>query len=323
MKAVTYSVCGTARDVLAVVELPDPRPGPGEVRVRLRYSGVNPTDWKRRTGENPRFGDYQIPHQDGSGVVDLVGAGVDSGRVGERVWVFHAATGRKEGTAAEWVCVPERQAVRLPDHIPLRVGATLGIPYLTAAHALASIAQGRAEHVLVTGGAGAVGFAATQLAVHLGARVVTTVSSEEKAALSRTAHPAAVLDYRSDGYDTRLAEEAADGFDLVVDVDLGTNATHYAPWLGMGARIVCYASGDAPVPIPGRALMFRNARIEFFVVYLLPGDAIASAVASVRSLLEAGHLTPLPIHEYSLEDVARAHDDVQGGLVGRALISLE
>jgi NADPH2:quinone reductase len=322
VQAITYRTCGSALKVLSLEALPDPLPEAGEVRVRLHYSGVNPTDWKRRATEDPRFGEIQVPHQDGSGAIDLVGPGVDPSRVGERVWVYHASTGRAYGTAAELVCLPSSQAVRLPDHTSLQQGATLGIPYLTAAHALAAVhsAPGR---ILVPGGAGAVGYATVQMARRLGHEVVTTVSTDAKADIAVTAGPDHVLRYMTDEYPARLAEVAGDGFDGVIDVDMGANVSSYAPLLKPGAHIVCYASDDAPDPIPSRLLMFRNAHIDFFVVYQLPEDAIRHAVDMVEHLLATGDLPMLPIHEYRLEDTAKAHDHVQAGLVGRALIRID
>jgi NADPH2:quinone reductase len=320
--AITYRDCGPAHQVLVLDAISDPLPGAGEVRVRLHYSGVNPTDWKRRAAENPRFGEFQVPHQDGSGVIDLVGAGVDPSRVGERVWLYHASTRRPYGTAAELICLPSSQAVRLPDHTSFQQGATLGIPYLTAAHALSAIPS-EPGRILVTGGAGAVGHASVQLARHLGYEVVTTVSTEAKAAIARTAGPDQVLRYLSDRYPAHLAEACGDGFTGVIDVDLGANVDSYAPLLQPGGHIVCYASDDSPDSIPSRTLMFRNASIDFFVVYELPEAAIRHAVDMVSRMLEAGDMTMLPIHEYHLEDVAQAHDDVQAGLVGRALIRID
>lgn len=323
MRAVTYSRSGPAAQVLRMVEIPDPEPEAGQVRVRIAYSGVNPTDWKRRAGEGPLYGGFQVPHQDGSGVIDLVGEGVGPERVGERVWVYHAAIGHAYGTAAQFVCLPERQAVPLPDNVSLAQGATLGIPYLTAAHALAYLPAIEGSHVLVQGGAGAVGFAAIQLGRHMNARIVTTVSGTEKADLARMARADVVLNYRSPEFSAGLAEAARGGFDLVTDVDLANNLSAYVDQLSLGAHIVAYASDGSSASIPVRLLMFRNASAHFFVVYLLPDDEVAAAVSTVRAMLASRAFISLPLHEYELGDVARAHDDVQRGIVGRALIRIE
>src|SRR5690606_4205791 len=203
MRAAVYDTSGPAQGELRVVDLPDPSPGPGEVRVRLRVAGVNPTDWKARSrpgGEWPQ----QTPGHDGAGVVDAVGDGVDAARVGERVWVYHAALGRPGGTAAQLVCVPAAQAVRLPDGVSFGHGAGLGIPGITAHRCVFADGPVAGRTVLVTGGAGAVGHAAVQLAAWRGARVVATVSSEAKAALARDAGDDAVVNYRDPGIGQRL-----------------------------------------------------------------------------------------------------------------------
>ncbi len=204
MLAAVYRRPGGA-DVLSVEEVQTPEPGPGEVRVRLRVAGVNPTDWKSRTRTPPEG--FQVPGQDGAGEVDAVGPGVDPGRVGERVWVwFAAARGRRWGTAAQWTVVSARQAVPLPDGVPLELGAGLGIPAMTAHQCLFVDGPLDGATVLVAGGAGAVGNAAVALAARAGARVVATASTPDKADLARAAGAHAVVDYRAP---TRLSRCAA------------------------------------------------------------------------------------------------------------------
>jgi len=190
MLAAAYSQRGSADEVLAVREVPDPVVGPGEVRVRIHTSGVNPTDWKSRSAGAP-IEDYLIPNQDGAGIIDQVGAGVDPARLGQRVWVFHAAWQRTNGTAAQFTALPAGQAVPLPDTIGFDQGAGLGIPYITAHGCLYGDGPIDGLTVLVAAGAGAVGHAAIELAVFGGARVIATVSSQEKAQIARAAgaHP--------------------------------------------------------------------------------------------------------------------------------------
>jgi len=304
-------------------EIPDPLPRAGEVRVRIRYSGVNPTDWKRRTGEAPLHHGFQVPHQDGSGNIDLVGDGVKPERIGQRVWVYHAAVGHEFGTAAEYVCLPERQAVVLPTGISLAQGATLGIPYLTAAHALSFAKDLDNANVLVQGGAGAVGYAAIQLARQSNHTIVTTVSTDYKADLADQARPDAVLNYRSPTFASQLAGFAGTGFDLITEVDLRMNLATYIPHLACDAHIVAYASDGSDAPVPVRSMMFRNANAHFFVVYLLAQKQVDAAVESVQEMLTFGDFTSLPLHEYELDAVSDAHDDVQEGLVGRAIIRIQ
>ncbi|HEY1322078.1 MAG TPA: NADPH:quinone reductase, partial [Streptosporangiaceae bacterium] len=198
MRAALYRDMGEAAEVFQVEEVDRPEPGPGEVLVRVHASGVNPTDYKARSGAVPRpIDDFQIPHQDGAGVIEAVGAGVDPRRVGERVWLWLAAAGRRWGTAAEWTALPARQAVPLPDGASFELGASLGVPAMTAHYCLFSDGPVNGQTVLVAGGAGAVGHFAIELAKRAGARVVTTVSSPDKAALAEKAGADLVVNYRS------------------------------------------------------------------------------------------------------------------------------
>src|SRR5580658_7853662 len=177
MRAAVYDEIGASADVLRVEEVECPEPGPGEVRIRIEYSGINPTDWKSRSGLTSRKIDgFQIPHHDGVGVIDAVGDGVDASRIGHRVWTWMAAGGRKWGTAAQWSVVPDRQAVTLPDGVSSELAVALGVPAMTAHRCLFADGPVAGKTVLVAGGAGAVGHFAIELAKHAGARVVTTVS---------------------------------------------------------------------------------------------------------------------------------------------------
>src|SRR5258708_3306040 len=215
MRAAVYEKTGASADVLRVTDVPTPEPGPGEVRIRVEYSGVNPTDWKSRSGATARPIDgFQIPHHDGAGVIDAVGDGVDAGRLGQRVWTWLAAAGRKWGTAAQWTAVPGRQAVPLPDGISAELAASLGVPAMTAHRCLFADGPVTSKTVLVAGGAGAVGHFAIELAKHAGARVVTTVSGPEKAELAAKAGADPVVNYRGAG--------AAEAIKAFAPVDRGT-----------------------------------------------------------------------------------------------------
>lgn len=323
MRAAVYRAKGDAHDVLRVEELPDPQPGPGEVRVRLRRSGVNPTDWKVRSapGPLPDLG-FQVPDQDGAGDIDAVGDGVDPGRVGERVWVFHAAAGRPWGTAAELTVVPAGQAVPLPEAVSYDVGASLGIPYITAHRCLLADGPLQGRTVLVTGGAGAVGHAAVQLGRRAGARVITTVSSAEKAAIARTGRPDDVLDYRAPDYVDRLRAAAPDGVDRVVDVAVGANLDANLAVLAPHGVIVSYASEAADPQIPVRRLMTGNATLRFVLVYNLTPAMIDHALRDITAALADGALVPLPEHHFPLDAIAEAHDAVQAGAVGKVIVDI-
>ncbi len=321
MRVVAYEVNGLAKSVLKVREVPDPQPGPGEVRVRIHFSSVNPTDVKRRFSESPQFGAFQVPHQDGSGVIDRVGQGVSIERVGQTVWVYHGAHRRKLGTAAEYICIAQEQAVSLPTQVPLQVGALISIPMMTAAHALHLGDDLFGKHVLVTGGAGAVGSAAISLARSAGAQVTATVSNGEKATIAQEAGAHLVLNYRSSDLGEELSS-LGKGVDLVVDVAIGANLPKYVPYLLDQARIVSYSSDGPELATSVRPLMFANARLEFFVIYNLNQEQLERAVTTVSEAIASGIRPVLPVHEFSLEDCAAAHEFVEGHELGRAVLKV-
>jgi NADPH2:quinone reductase len=321
MLAARYEKPGPAHEVLRIGDVPTPEPGPGELRLRLAVSGVNPTDWKARSA-TPVAGEFQIPNQDGAGVVDAVGEGVDAARVGQRVWVYFAAWQRPWGTAAEYSVLPAEQAVPLPDGTPDALGASLGIPALTAHRCLLADGPVHGRTVLVAGGAGAVGHAAIELAKWLGARVITTVSSDEKAALARDAGADAVVNYREPGAAERIRELAPDGVDRVIEVALASNLELDLAVCAPNAAIVTYAADVAGPELPVRKLMVPNLTLRFVLVYTIPRDALAQAVADVGDALRAQALTTLPVHRFPLERTADAHDAVEHGAVGKVLVDL-
>jgi NADPH2:quinone reductase len=313
MRAAVYRADG----VISVEDVEDPVPGPGEVRVRVRVSGVNPTDWKARAAGT----EFQVPNQDGAGVIESVGPGVDAGRVGERVWIYFAAWQRRWGTAAEYCVVPSDQAVAFDAADDL--GASLGIPALTAYHCLFADGPITGKNVLVQGGAGAVGHAAIELAKWAGARVVATVSSIEKGELALAAGADAVADYTTDDYARSMGAFLPDGADRIVEVALATNLSDDLAFSAPNAVISSYAgTPDDVVPVPVRALMTPNILLRFVLVYTIPRDALQAAVEGVSRALEVGALTPLPVHRFPLEHAAEAHDAVQAGAVGKVLIDI-
>jgi NADPH2:quinone reductase len=324
--AARYERTGPAHEVLQVGEVERPEPGPGEVRVRLRVSGVNPTDWKARQGAGGQGvdGAFQVPHQDGAGVIDAVGEGVDPARRGQRVWVFFSAWQRPWGTAAQWTIVPARQAVPLPAEVSDELGASLGIPALTAHRCLMADGPVEGRTVLVAGGAGAVGHAAIELARFSGARVVATVSSDSKAELARAAGAHEVVDYTQGDAADRVRAAAPGGVDRVVEVALAANLLPLdlevcAP----NAVISAYADdgrGDPTVPV--RRLMLPNLTLRFVLVYTMPEPALEQAVAQVTRALQSRALSTLPLHRFPLERVADAHAAVEGGAVGKVLVDI-
>ena len=334
MKAIVFTSAGGS-EVLQLRERPVPEPGPGEVRVAVRLSGVNPTDWKSRSAG--RAESEQVPNQDGSGMVDAVGEGVPAERVGERVWLWEAAHQRADGTAQEYLTLPEQQAVPLSENASLELGASLGIPAMTAHRAL-TLARGGPDRlapgalagrtVLVAGGAGAVGNAAVQLARWAGATVVTTVSGPEKAALAKAAGAQHVVDYRAEDAAAVIRALAPGGVDLVVEVATAGNAALDLAVLATGGTVAFYADNSgSEVTLPVRELMTRNLTWHGVLIYTVPLEAKLNAVAAIRQAVAEGALrggaeAGLPWHRYPLERTADAHDAVQGGIVGKVLIEV-
>jgi len=323
MRAAVFRRTGPAREVLAVEEIEAVAPGPGEVRVRMAVSAVNPTDWKERS-RGPGLGElpFKVPNQDGAGVIEAVGERVDPERVGERVWLYFAAWQRQYGTAADYCTLPAEQAVALPDGCSLELGASLGIPALTAHRCL--VADGRVDGrtVLVAGGAGAVGHHAIQLARWWGAeRVIATVSSEEKASLALAAGAHDAVDYRAAGAADRIRALAADGVDRIVEVALHANLELDVDVVAAHGAIAAYASGGSTT-FDIAAVMARNVVVRAVLVYTMPPVAVREAVEDVTSALRDGALTEMPLHRYPLERIADAHDAVEGGAVGKVLVEL-
>lgn len=339
MRAVIYRSPG-GPGVLELVGRPVPDPGPGEVRVRVFVSGVNPTDWKTRRGSSfggqiPNGG--VVPHHDGAGVVDALGEGVTSHEVGQRVWLWEAAWQRADGTAQEFVTLPAAQAVRLPDHASLDLGASLGIRALTA-HRCLTAREGGPERlapaalsgttVLVAGGAGAVGHAAVQLARWAGARVLATVSGPAKAELAHRAGAHVVLDYRAAHVVEKVRQVAPEGVDIVVEVAPSANAGLDAAVVAGNATLAVYAVDDRDgLVLPARTHLATNTRVQLILVYTMPPAAKAHAVAAVSAALDDGALSVgeaagLPLHRFPLAETAQAHAAVEAGAVGKVLVDV-
>ena len=325
MQAMVFDTHGPRTGELRMVELPDPEPGPGEVRVRVHVSAVNPTDWKARDkppGTLPW--PVQVPGQDGAGVIDRVGAGVDPSRIGRRVWLHIAAHGHAGGTSAQYVCVPERRAAPLPDPVSLDVGAGLGVPALTAHRCLFADGPLDGRTVLVTGGGGSVGHAAIQLARQAGARVITTISGPEKSAIAVTARPDVLLNYRDADHTEQLRAAAPDGVDRVVDVDIVANLPTYLMLLNQGASVVSYSRPtlDAQVTASIAPLMTNNVVLRFMLLYGVPVERLDEAVEHVGRLLRTDALTPMPPIRYPLAELEAAHAHSRAGAAGKVLIDI-
>jgi len=327
MRAAFYERTGPAREVLQVAEIATPAPGPGEVRVRLSTSGVNPSDVKSRAGLRsttlpfPRI----VPHSDGAGVIDGVGDGVPAARVGERVWVWNAAWKRPFGTAAQYVVLPSVQAVTLPPGVPFDVGACLGIPALTALHAVCMDGGVEGRSVLVTGGAGAVGHYAVQMAKLAGARrVIATASSDAKAMLALQAGADHVIDYRHEDVAAHvLGLTGNEGVDRVIEVDFAANVGASLAALRPEGDIVVYGSSKPEIAVPFFPAILKNVRMRFFIVYnLAPADR-AAAIGQLTAWLREGRLQHVVSARVPLDSVAEAHELVETGrAVGNVVLQI-
>ncbi|MTD15203.1 zinc-binding dehydrogenase [Nakamurella sp. YIM 132087] len=334
MRAIEYTETG-GPEVLKLVDTQIPEPAPGQVRVKVSLSGVNPTDWKARAATPVPEG-IQVPHQDGAGIIDAVGQGVDAGRVGERVWIWEAAFQRRWGTAAEFTVVPAAQAVPLGD-ASFELGAALGIPFLTA-HRCLTLGENVPERlgpgtlqdrvVLVQGGAGAVGNAAIQLARWADATVIATVSSPAKAELAAAAGADHVIDYRNEDVVAGLRKIAPRGADVVVEVALAQNAATDADLLASHGTVASYgADPDETFALPVRAQMTLNSQWHFVLVYTMPARPKELAVADVSAAVAAGAVrvgeqAGLPLHVLPLASTAEAQLAVQNSTVGKVLVDV-
>jgi len=339
MKSIVYTRHGSP-DVLHLVERALPEPAAGEVRVRVVVSGVNPTDWKKRVGAGDEAVTEadSVPNQDGSGVVDAIGDGVEGLSVGDRVWIYLAAHERAGwGTAQEFTVLPADRVTVLPAEVSFDVGASLGVPAITAHRALtvseawpARLSPGSLSGatVLVSGGAGAVGHAAIQLARWAGATVITTVSSDEKAALTTAAGAHHSLLYTDAAVASTIRELAPDGVDIVVEVAAGVNADLDAAVLRTGGTVAIYGNDrGGALALEFRPLLELNARLQFVLLYTVDPAALRAAATDITAALVDGALgvgvgTGLPLHRFALEDTAAAHAAVEAGVVGKVLIDV-
>ncbi len=328
MQAAFYERTGPAKDVFSMGEIPTPAPGPGEVRVKVAWSGVNPSDVKSRAGARTKSLPFPriIPHSDGAGVIDQVGPDVPSTRIGERVWVWNAAWMRPFGTAAQYVVLPSEQAVLLPEKTDLAVGACLGIPALTAYHAVTADGSVAEKNVLVAGGAGAVGHYAIQLARIKGARqIIATVSGPEKAALARDAGADIVLNYRTDDLPALVSDAThGQGVDRIVEVDLAANMDTDITLLRPGGEIIVYGSGAPEISLPFSPAIRKGIHLYFFIVYNLAQVVRESAIADLSRLLKENRLIHNIAARLPLEQIAEAHELVeQGRAIGNVVLIID
>ena len=323
MKAVWYERNGPA-SVLEMGEMADPEPGPGEVRVRIISSGVNPSDWKRRQGTTqPLAFPRVIPHQDGAGIIDRVGPGVADSRLGERVWLFESQFGRPFGTAAEYTVQPANHCVPLTPSLSFEQGACLGVPAMTAHRCLFADGPVSGKTVLVPGGAGAVGHYAVQEAKLGGASVISTVSSDNKARIAVEAGADHVINYRTEDTAARVMEiTGGSGVDHIVEVDFAGNFPVSQQVLKSSGVLAVYAAGveqQPPAPLQFRS---SNVTVRMVLVYDMPEPAKTAAIADITRWLEAGALTHQLGPHFPLEKIVQAHEAVEGGAIGNVVVDV-
>jgi len=324
MQAAWYEKNGPADQVLQVGQQPVPQADAGQVRVRLACSGVNPSDVKSRAGGRPVRWNLIIPHSDGAGIIDQVGQGVDAGRVGERVWLWNAQYNRAHGTAAEYIVLPATQAVQLPENVSFEAGACLGIPALTAFRAVELAQLEAGQTVLIIGGASGVGYYAAQMAQAKGARVLTTVGSQTKAAFLHESGVKDTILYKEESVADRvLAMTDGAGVNAIIDMDLSTTiALVDEHVLAPHGRFVCYGSNERGiVPLNYGQWLPRSLSLHFFLVYELTQAQRLRALDGVQAMLRKGmlqhHIGPV----YPLADIVLAHQAVESGRsVGNVIV---
>jgi NADPH2:quinone reductase len=328
MQAVWFESFGSAADTLVIGEQPKPEPGPGEVLVKMATTGINPSDVKKRAGSFPNLldGGLVIPHSDGAGVIEAVGAGVAVSRVGERVFVYQAQFGRRFGTAAEYVALDSVRAPRLPDNASFEVGACIGIPIMTAHRCVFADGPVQGQTVVVTGGAGRVGYYAIQWAKWGGATVIATASNAADEETCRVVGADHVVNHRQDNWgEAILACTGGDKVERVVEVEFGANLPEVLKCLGVGGVIATYSSTVVKEPtLPFMQMMFMDLTLRMVIVYAMPEAAKMQAIADTCELLEQGKLQHRIAHSLPFEQMGRAHELIeQGGFGGCVVVNID
>lgn len=323
MQAAYYESNGTARGVLRVGEVETPHADAGEVRIKLVASGVNPSDVKSRQGTTRKIAYARvIPHSDGAGIIDEVGAGVSKSRIGERVWVWNGQWKRPFGTAAEFIVLPATQAVPLSEKVSFEAGACLGIPAMTAVHAvdLANVKKGMT--LLVSGGAGAVSQYVIQFAKAKGAKVITTISSAEKAKAAQEAGADATIDYKRENVGERIMDiTGKHGVDAIIEMDLTANAKLIPGALRPKGSVIIYGTGPEAA-LPAAFCLVNSIRLQFFLVYELDAAERERAVSAINNALDAGQLlNRIARPTYALADTPAAHEAVERGTIGNVIVT--
>jgi NADPH:quinone reductase len=326
-RAAFYERSGPAKDVFVLGTLPVRPPGPGEVLVRLSWSGINPTDVKNRGGAPGRAiaFDRVVPHHDGAGIVEATGGDASDELVGQPVWVFCGQNGRAFGTASQYITIDRRFVAPLPARVPLEIGACLGVPAMTAWNAVLGDGHVAGQIVLVAGAAGSVGHYAVQIAKSHGARVLATISSDAKAEEARQAGADQTFNYTLPGVaDAILGATGGHGVDLFVDVNTTANAELAAKVMTLGGRIASYGSQDLSAVVPVRDLRQRCVSVRFLTIHRFGPETLQPIAAGINAMLEVGTLRHRIAQRFPLERIVEAHEAVESGkTVGKVLVEID
>ena len=326
MKAAWYENIGAAAEVLQVGETSDPSPNAGEVLIEIKASGVNPSDVKTRAGARGELQFPQIiPHSDGSGVITAVGKGIDESRIGERVWIWNGAFGRAHGTCAEMIALPSEQAVSLPDETSYEAAACLGIPASTAYYGMLCDGSVENQTVLVTGGAGAVGYYGIQLAKWSGASVITTVSGDEKAAVANDAGADLIINYRDEDVVAAIEDFTnGEGVDRILEVEFGGNLSVSKEVIKPNGIIASYGSVAVMEPaLPFYDLMFKGVKLNTYLIYIVSESDRNMIVNGLNAAMNDQALTHLVSESYALDDIVDAHLSMESNqVIGNIVVGI-
>ncbi len=325
MHAVWFEIFGSANETLIFGEIPKPQVSEGEVLIRMKTTGVNPSDVKKRAGSAPNLLDDGpvIPHSDGAGVIEAVGAGVTEQRIGERVWVYQAQFGRSFGSAAEYLAIDASRAAVLPENVSFEVGACLGIPVMTAHRCVFADGSVEGKTLLVTGGAGRVGYYAIQWAKQAGARVIATASNDEDKTICEYVGADLVVNHREKNWsEALLASNDSEKVDRVIDVEFGANLAEVLKVIRVSGEIVTYSSNQVSQPqLPFGQMMYLDLMIRLVIVYAMPETAKQAAIVDINAKLANGELRHRLAHVLDFDDMVKAHELIEQGGFGGCVVA--
>jgi len=328
MHAAWFEKFGTAKEVLILGEIAKPEAAAGEVLIRMKTTGVNPSDVKKRAGAFPDLLDsgLVVPHSDGAGVIESVGEGVSSQRVGERVWVYQAQFGRRFGSAAQYLAIDTARAAILPETTSFEVGACLGIPVMTSHRCVFLDGPVKGLTVLITGGAGRVGYYAIQWAKQAGARVITTASNDIDKGICESIGASFVVNHRQENWaEAVMSYTGGQKIDRVIDVEFGANLPEVLKLIGTGGAIATYSSTQIKEPkLPFLQMMYLNLSIHLVIVYAMPEEAKRAAIIDINNKLSNNELQHRVAHVLDFEDMVRSHELIeQGGFGGSVVVRID